>query len=105
MPYAFSQDMPAGKDMYIKLSDQIGDEAPKGLIVHLAFETPTGVHIVDVWESEQEFDRFSDEHLRPKMDKILQDAGVTRESMGTPHEQDLKPIEIFGNNIRKRRFS
>ncbi len=104
MPYAFSQDMPTGKDMYTGLSDRIGDEAPKGLIVHLAFETPTGMRVVDVWESEAEFDRFREERLRPAMDQELQKAGITRESLQPPPEEELKPVEILGASIRKRRF-
>lgn len=104
MPYAFSQDLPTGKDMYDGLSDRIGDEAPKGLIVHLAFETPTGMRVVDVWESEEQFDRFQEERLRPAMDQVLQKAGITRESLQAPQEQELKPVEIFGTSIPKRRF-
>ena len=105
MPFAFSQDMTTGRDMYTGLSDKIGNEAPKGLIVHLAFESSTGVRIVDVWESEEAFERFAKERLRPAMDNMLQAAGVTRESLGVPHEEDLTPIEIFGTNIPKRRLS
>ncbi len=104
MAYAFSQDMPTGKDMYTGLSDLIGDEATKGLIVHLAFETADGMRIVDLWESEEDFDRFQQARLRPSMDKMLQAAGITRESLGAPQEQDLKPVEIFGNGFLKRRF-
>lgn len=104
MPYAFSQDMPASKDMYTQISDRVGHEAPKGLIVHLAFETATGMRIVDVWEREEDFDRFQAERLRPAMDKILQDAGVSRESLAPPQEQELKPVEIFGEKIPKRKF-
>lgn len=104
MPYAFTQDMPTGKDMYTRLSDMIGNEAPKGLIVHLAFETPPGMRIVDLWESKEEFERFQQTRLRPSMDKMLQDAGITRESLGAPQEQDLTAVEIFGAAFPKRRF-
>jgi hypothetical protein len=104
MPYAFSQDMPVRKDMYTTLSDQIGDQAPQGLIVHLAFETPTGMRIVDLWESEEDFDRFSEQRLRPVMDKTLQAAGVTRESLGTSDEEDLTPVEVLGTTIPRRKF-
>ncbi|MDQ2664177.1 MAG: hypothetical protein M3Y18_09130 [Candidatus Eremiobacteraeota bacterium] len=104
MAYAFTQDMPTGKDMYTKLSDLIGDESPKGLIVHLAFEIPGGMRIVDVWESEADYDQFAETRLRPAFEKVLQEA-VTRESLGTPQDQDLTPIEIFGAGLQKKRFS
>jgi hypothetical protein len=105
MPYAFTQDMPLRKDMYTSVSDQLGDDPPQGLIVHLAFETATGMRVVDLWESEEDFDRFTEQRLRPVMDKTLQAAGVTRESLGTSDEEDLKPVEIFGSTIPRRRFS
>ncbi len=105
MAYAFTQDLPGNKDMYTKLSDRIGDEVPKGLIVHLAFEIADGMRIVDLWESEADFDHFQAERLGPAMDKVLQEAGVSRESLGQPQEQELKPVEIFGTNIQKKRFS
>ena len=105
MPYAFSNDMPVSKDMYTKLSDEIGDEPPKGLIVHLAFETKTGMRIVDVWESEADFDRFGEERMHPAMDRVLQSASITRESLGEPDWEDLKPVEVFGASIKKRRIA
>lgn len=104
MPYAFSQDMPSSKEMYTGLSDRIGDQIPEGLIVHLAFETSTGTRIVDVWESEEQFDRFRKARLTPAMDDMLREAGITRESLGPPQEETVKPIEIFGKGIAKRRF-
>jgi hypothetical protein len=103
MPYAFIQDMPS-KDMYKKVSEGIGDRVPEGLIVHLAFETQTGTRLVDLWESEDHFDRFRSERLRPAFEKALQEAGMSRESIGTPQEQEVKPIEIFGKGIAKRQF-
>jgi hypothetical protein len=105
MPYAFSQDMTINKDLYTKISDGVGDEVPKGLIVHLAFETSTGMRYVDVWENEADFDRFEEQRLRPVVDKMLQSAGVSRESLGAPQVEDLKIIEIFGENIKKRKLT
>lgn len=104
MAYAFIQEMPATKDMYLSISDKIGDEIPKGLIVHLAFETKTGMRIVDLWESEEDFDRFGEQRLHAALEKTMQDAGVTRESMGQPKQEDVTPVEVFGAQIAKQRF-
>jgi|GEM_PF-2112802 len=105
MAYAFSQDMPGGtKDFYRKLSDGIGDEMPKGLIVHLAFETQSGTRLVDLWETEADFNAFRVQRLGPAMEELLQTVGITRESLGEPHWQELQPIEIFGKDISKRAF-
>lgn len=105
MAYAFTQDLPSNRAMYTSLSDRIGDEVPKGLIVHLAFETEKGMRIVDLWENEADFDRFRAERLGPALDKVLQEAGMTRESMGQPDEQEMQPVEIFGTAFPKKRFS
>jgi hypothetical protein len=104
MAYAFTQDLPINKDMYLGITDQIGDEAPKGLIVHLAFETATGMRNIDVWEREEDFDRFAEERLHPIIEKMLQSAGLSREAMGAPEEQELKAVEIFGAGIPKRKL-
>jgi len=96
--------MPTGKDLYTKLSDLIGDESPQGLIVHLAFELPGGMRIIDLWESKADFDRFRETRLRPSMEKVLKEVGIARETLGTPQEQDLTPVEIFGAGFPKKRF-
>ncbi|PZR58402.1 MAG: hypothetical protein DLM50_03670 [Candidatus Meridianibacter frigidus] len=103
MAYAFTQDLPSTKDMYLAISREVGDQPPKGMIMHLAFEIESGMRIVDVWETEADFDRFA-ERLRPILDKVLQAAGVSREQMGEPDTQDMTPVEIFVPSIGKRLF-
>jgi hypothetical protein len=51
-----------------------GDWPVKGLLVHVAGEGPGGFRVVDVWDSEQAFQRFG-EHLMP----ILKAVGVEGE--------------------------
>jgi len=41
----------------------------KGLLVHVAGETPAGFRVVDVWESEEAFRQFG-EQLGPIMAKL-----------------------------------
>jgi quinol monooxygenase YgiN len=58
-------------------------DPPAGLIVHTASVTDRGtIMIVDVWESQEAFDRFSDERLMPAIREAMgggdpPDAGTT----------------------------
>ena len=58
MTYAFTQDVPIDAALYSRVLDGLGDEPPKGLIVHLAVERPEGgLRYFDVWESEADWER------------------------------------------------
>lgn len=49
-----------------------GSEPPKGLVVHLAVERPEGgLRYVDVWESEEDWNRFAEERLHPVVHPLL----------------------------------
>lgn len=70
MAVTFTIELPKTNDIRRKL-DEIrerlginGDEdAAPGMLCHLESETATGYRIVDVWESEADFQRFFDERL------------------------------------------
>jgi hypothetical protein len=42
-----------------------GDTAPPGAIFHWVSKTDDGLHIVDVWESREVFDKFAEEQIGP----------------------------------------
>lgn len=44
--------------------------APHGLIHHFATRTEDGFVIFEVWESQEDFDSFSEEKLQPALDKV-----------------------------------
>jgi len=74
MPYAFTQDVPIDASFYQQIVEGLGDEKPPGLIVHLALERPEGgLRYIDVWESEQDWNRFVDERLHPVIHGLLHD--------------------------------
>jgi hypothetical protein len=80
MTYAFTQDVPIDAAFYKRVTDGLGDTPPKGLIVHIAVERPEGgLRYLDLWESEQDCDRFTDERLHPVVHPLL--------------------AEIFGNDL------
>ena len=72
MPYAFTQEVPIDATFYQRIVDGLGDDPPKGLIIHLAVERPEGgLRYIDVWESEADFDRFAEERLHPVVHSLL----------------------------------
>ena len=52
-----------------KRMEAAGDWPVQGLLAHIAGQGPKGFRVVDVWESEEAFQRFGD-HLMPIMEKL-----------------------------------
>src|SRR5947209_5280797 len=72
MTYAFIQDVPIDARFYKRITDGVGDEPIKGLITHIAVERPEGgLRYIDVWESEEDWDRFAEERLQPVVHGLL----------------------------------
>ncbi len=72
MAYGFTQDVPIDAGLYNRVLEGLGNEPPKGLIVHLAVERPEGgLRYFDVWESEEDCDRFAEERLHPVVHQLL----------------------------------
>jgi hypothetical protein len=72
MAWAYVQDNPeATLDLYDRVEAALGDEAPPGLIVHVAGEGPNGgLRVIDVWESKEAFEHFRDERLLPTIERV-----------------------------------
>jgi hypothetical protein len=60
------------------LSNDTGahENPPAGIIAHVVTETPSGIHVVDIWESAADFQRFNQEQLMPSMKKVSQERGI-----------------------------
>ena len=74
-------EVPGGTtDQYEKVNEIMGiagdDDAPDGLIQHVAAKSDDGVVVVDVWESQEALDRFFEERLGA----ALQQAGLGSDS-------------------------
>ncbi len=90
MTYAFVQDVPIGPAVYRQIRAELGDQPPKGLVVHLAIRSDQGLRYVDVWESEQDWERFTEERLHKAVWGVLDRAGVPRPEV----EPRRSPIEV-----------
>jgi hypothetical protein len=86
MPVLMTLDLPVSPDDLEAVTAEMGvrNDPPDGLIVHLLTEAGGGCHVVDVWESTEQFERFRDARLLPAMSKV---AGERNLSL----PQDLPP--------------
>ncbi|GAB3669051.1 hypothetical protein GCM10027596_40770 [Nocardioides korecus] len=66
MTIAHMQDVPIDEGVYQKILAGIGPEVPPGMIAHLALKRPEGgLRYVDVWESQEDWDRFAKGAVEP----------------------------------------
>jgi hypothetical protein len=79
-------DNPQGsQELYDKLRARLGLEKPAGGIFHIAGPSPNGGwRVIEVWESEEEANRFFQERFFP----ALQDLGVP----GPPPSREFWPV-------------
>jgi hypothetical protein len=65
-------DNPQGsEEIYERLREVIGLEGPAGGIAHLAGPNPDGGwRVIEVWESEEDAQRFLEERLRPAAEAV-----------------------------------
>lgn len=92
MTYAFTQDVPIDAAVYQRITNDLGDDPPKGLIVHLALERPDGrLRYIDVWETEQDWDRFAEERLHPVVHPLLSEAFGDH----LPPEPERTPLPVI----------
>ncbi len=92
MTYAFTQDVPIDARFYDRILDGLGNEPPRGLVVHLAVERPEGgLRYIDVWQSEEDWDRFAEERLHPVVHPLL----GSRFGTDFPPEPDRVPLSVI----------
>lgn len=92
MTYAFTQDVPIDAGVYQKVLDRLGDDPPNGMISHVAIERPEGgLRYIDVWESEEDWDRFAEERLHPAVQPILSAAFGDN----FPPEPERRPLPVI----------
>lgn len=75
MTWAFVQNMSNSWEDYQRVSSEVGEEVPAGLIVHVAGRHNGGVRIIDVWESEEAHAKFAQERLMPAVSRAMGEQG------------------------------
>jgi hypothetical protein len=77
MPVVVLTDMPADVEQYDAVAEKINPEQdpPAGMILHSAAAKPGGgMRNVDIWESEDAYNRFRDERLMPAVQEVAGDS-------------------------------
>jgi heme-degrading monooxygenase HmoA len=65
-------------------SMRVRESPPAGLVAHAATDTSEGIHVVDIWESEADFQTFLEERLMPAAKAFAQEHGIDMEGFGQP---------------------
>ena len=86
MAVAMMVDNPNGsRELYEQIREQLGLERPAGGIYHIAGPSPNGGwRVIEVWESEEEAQRF----LRERFIPALRELGVD----GPPPPREFWPV-------------
>jgi hypothetical protein len=53
----------------------VDNDPPDGMIVHTHFEKDGRVQVIDVWQSVEQHDKFTESRLMPAMGKVAADRG------------------------------
>jgi hypothetical protein len=96
LAYAFTQDVPIDATFYRRIVEGVGDQPAPGFIVHIAVERPEGgLRYIDVWESEEDWDRFAEERLHPVVHGLL--AEIFGDQLpAEPERVPLSVIHVWG---------
>ena len=78
MTVLMTLDLPVSREDLEALSAAAGsvENPPEGLIVHTATETAAGVRVVDIWESQAQFEKFRDDRLMASLQKVAAERGL-----------------------------
>lgn len=53
---------------------RLEEDAPEGGLFHVAGPMPGGWRVLDIWESQEAFDRFAEERLKPAVAQVAMPA-------------------------------
>jgi hypothetical protein len=73
MPFVMRMDWPGvTSEQYDELRDIVNWETDKadGGLLHVAAFDDAGIHVTDLWDSPEQFQRFADERLMPAVEKL-----------------------------------
>ncbi len=103
MTYAFTQDVPIDAAFYARIVEQLGSEPPEGLIIHLAMERADGgLRYIDIWESEEQCERWTEERLHPVVHGLLRE--IFGDSLPPePERTPLPLVDAWGHGGTTRR--
>lgn len=96
MTYAFVQDVAASWEHYERVTAKLVDPAPEGLILHIAGPTAEGFRVIDVWRSEDAWERFRNDRLAPAI------AALGGPARPAPTFRELRPVHVVRGRLTER---
>jgi hypothetical protein len=80
--------------MYQAVSAKMGvhEDPPAGLIVHTAGVVDGELQIIDVWESQEDAERFAEDRLRPAIREIAGDEAARPAPPGAATVYELSNV-------------
>jgi hypothetical protein len=98
MAYAFVQDVASSWEQYERVTSSLVDPVPPGLILHVAGPTDEGFRIIDVWETQDAWQRFQTERIAPAI------AALGGPARPEPTFRELQPAHlVFGTPQKEER--
>jgi hypothetical protein len=95
--YAFVQDVSSSWEQYERVTSALVDPAPPGLILHVAGPTDEGFRVIDVWETQEAWQRFQSERVAPAI------AALGGPARPEPTFRDLHPVHLVAGRIDRLR--
>jgi hypothetical protein len=94
MAVILEQSMPEGVSLQmldeVTEEMQVDQDPPDGILLHVHFEQDGRVRIVDVWESEEAYERFREARLLPAMQAVAQRHG--QEQPAGQSDSSITPV-------------
>jgi len=78
------------QELYETVGESLKPGPPPGLLYHTCGAVPGGWRIVDVWDSQEGFDRFLEDTYLPAMSALGGPAPSRREVMLTHHAGEVR---------------
>ena len=94
MSYVFQYDVPADEQFYRRVRSEIGEEQPKGLIVHMVVKGEGGLRHIGLWESKEDWERFREERAEPALMRAFRAVGVERRPP-RPEEREMDLVDVW----------
>ncbi|HEX2236595.1 MAG TPA: hypothetical protein VHK89_09995 [Actinomycetota bacterium] len=95
MPYAFFYDVPGDERIYRRVRSEIGEDRPEGLLLHLVVKRADGLRHINVWQTQQQWERYQRERVLPAVDRVLARNGIAPPPPPATEEMDL--VDIAGS--------
>jgi hypothetical protein len=101
MAYAFKQEFPFTEEIYQRFSAALQDDPPQGLVLWVGEKTDSGVRLLQVWDSEADYEDFAANRLSD----IAQDGFFASTGYAPPEQEPPRQAASVLNIWTGRKLS